>query len=82
MQRELWETIVDMVSGLESPQFERLGLRITGATIDLPLELALVRTRVGFLILAGAPQSRWQSDMQRRPGRLRLTVEEHQHERL
>jgi len=76
MRRELWETLLDVAEAVQ-PTGEAEGvLRITGITLDLPLETQ-VRTRDSKLvILADLPRWRWRTTFDERPGRLLVTLEE------
>lgn len=74
MTRELWETVVDLVGALDVPQLGQLGLYLTRATLELPVEVTVIQTVVGFQLAIGAPQFRWSEGIQRRSGRLRLEV--------
>jgi len=51
-------------------------MRVTSFTADLPAEAAIARTDTGApAVLMGPPQWRWRTAFDRRPGRLRLTVD-------
>ncbi len=76
MRRELWETITELVEGLAVPQEPASNLHVTGMTVDLPIELVVVQTRVGFRLLVDAPHYRWDVGLRPDPGRLRLNLQE------
>lgn len=59
-RRELHHTLVAALEALSPP--EGAGLVITGAALDLPLELTAVAGRGGAPVVAGsAAHSRWES---------------------
>ncbi len=74
MGRELWETVTELVEALAAPQASSLGLKVTAMTVDLPIELVVVQTEVGFRLLVDAPHYRWDAGLRPRPGRLRLKL--------
>jgi hypothetical protein len=82
MTRELWETVVDLVSALDVPQLGQLGLYLTQARLELPVEVSVIQTAIGFQLAVGAPQFRWSEGIQRRSGRLRVEVGESADESL
>lgn len=59
-RRELHHTLLEALEALSPPT--GTGLVITGAELDLPLELVAVVGRDGRPVVAGsAPHSRWES---------------------
>lgn len=74
MRRELWEATVGMVEALVATSERAPGLRVVGAVLDLPTEVVVVRTSVGFRLLIDAPHYRWDVGLRPRPGRLRMEI--------
>lgn len=56
-QLDLSETLVAVVSALQAPA--DTGIVITGAEVDLPLELRLVRRGSQPAVVGGPPHTRW-----------------------
>jgi hypothetical protein len=75
MSRELWETVTELVGGLAALQGGGAGVRITGMELELPVEMVVVQTRVGFRLLVDAPHFRWNPGLRPRTGRLGLVVQ-------
>ena len=82
MKRELWETITKLVEALAVPQAAGSGLRVTGMTVDLPVELVIVQTEVGFRLLIDAPHYRWDAGLRPETGRMRLTLRQLEREEM
>jgi hypothetical protein len=80
MRRELWETIVDLLEAVASLQTRETGLHITSLMVDLPVEVLVRQTAVGFTLLADLPQSRWTEGLTAQPGRMQLHLSEVAHE--
>lgn len=76
MKRELWESIVDLVESVASIDTGTLGLRLTDVTFDMPLNIVLRKTPVGFKFLADAPEWRFPAGLSDQPSRLRITLGE------
>ena len=78
MRRELWETLVDLMESMAVPEARVLGLRVTDVTLDLPVEIVLQPTEVGFKFLAGPPMWRQETGLQHQKGRMsvRMTITE------
>lgn len=74
MQRELWETVAELIAALSQPEAASAGLQVTGMKLDLPVELVVVRTAVGFRLLLDAPHFRWDAGLRPRTGRIQLAV--------
>ncbi|MCB0208143.1 MAG: hypothetical protein KDJ52_02360 [Anaerolineae bacterium] len=74
MKREFWETVTELLEALAAPQVSELDLRITEMKVDLPVELVVVQTEVGFRLLIDAPHYRWAAGLRPEPGRLRLAL--------
>jgi len=79
MKRELWESIVDLVDSVIAADLAGTGLRIESAAFDMPLNVVLRPTEVGFKFMADAPEWRFESGLDNQPGRLRLRLEEVRH---
>ena len=76
MAREFWETVAELAGALAAPQIKALGLRVTDLSVDLPVEMVVVQTAVGFRLLVDAPHYRWDAGIRPEPGRLRLALAE------
>jgi len=70
----LWETVSELIEALASPQAAEMGLHITKMTVDMPMELVVVQTEVGFRLLIDAPHYRWDVGLRPKTGRLRLAL--------
>jgi hypothetical protein len=80
MPRELWETVVDLVSALEPAHLAYSGLLLTDATLDLPVDCVFVETNAGFQIRVDAPHARTTAGIERKPTHLRLHLEKRLYE--
>lgn len=74
MKRELWEMITELVEALVVPQTEKLGLRVIDMTVQLPVELVIVQTAVGFRLLIDAPHYRWDTGLRPETSQLQLAL--------
>ena len=75
MQRPLWEMIVDLVSGVVPDDAAQWPVRVTGLSLDLPMEVVFRRTGPGehdVALLADVPRWRWRTEFDLPLGRLRL----------
>ena len=74
MKREFWQTVTELVEALQVPGSTRLGLKVTSMTIDLPVEMVIVQTEVGFQLLIDALHYRWDAGLRPQPAKLTMTV--------
>lgn len=74
MKRELWELISELVEALAAPQAEKWGLTVTGMQLELPIELVVAQTEVGFRLLIDAPHYRWDAGLRPEAGRMALQL--------
>lgn len=76
MYAELAETLLQLVESVQPAP--HVGLKVTDAEIELPLEVQATRRGEELVFLAGAPHSRWQAGFlpQVHRGRLKVTLEE------
>lgn len=79
-RRELWETITEIVGALTVPDAESIGLRVTDVDINLPVEVVLAPTDVGFKVYVDVPAWRTETGIQHQKGRLRIRLTEETHE--
>jgi hypothetical protein len=79
-RRELWETITELVDALTVPDGERIGLHVTDVDINLPVEVVLAPTEVGFKVYVDVPAWRQETGIQHQKGRLRIRLSEETHE--
>lgn len=73
MRPPLWATLAGLMDSLHPTGDAAEVLRISGVTLDLPLELTLHGAGDGLEVLAQPPGWRWSTAFDRRPAR--LTVE-------
>ena len=72
MPRPLADTLVELAGAAILPA-EKVGMKITGLALDLPLEIRLRRTDADeWELLADLPQWRWQTGREGMRSRLRL----------
>jgi hypothetical protein len=76
MRRTLSETLVELAESTQPLPEIAPWLRVTGLTLDLPIEIALRRLAGEAELLADAPRWRWRTPFDEVPGRLRITWEE------
>jgi hypothetical protein len=73
MRRALWQTIAEVVDSVQPFGNGASVVRVTSVYVDMPIEIALLRTGAGFELLADVPRSRWESGFEEQRGRLRFT---------
>jgi len=76
MRRALWETVVDLVSGIHPMDDVEMLLRVTSLSLDVPIEVAVRQTAAGLEILADLPRWRWTTAFDDQRGRLKITCRE------
>jgi hypothetical protein len=79
-RRELWQTVIDIVEALTPTNADALGVRITDVEINLPVEIVLRTTEVGFRVLIDAPVWRQQAGIELQKGRLAMRLHEEMRE--
>ncbi|MBX3086003.1 MAG: hypothetical protein KF716_30485 [Anaerolineae bacterium] len=85
-RRELWETLtslmddINRVSGAEvraladAQAASDVGLVIDDVTLDVPVEITIRKTDVGFRLFMDLPAWRYQSGFVLEPGRMRVRL--------
>lgn len=73
-RRELWETIVDVLTAVGAPPVVQRGLTVQSIEIDLPVEIVAQITPIGFRLLVDAPNWRWEDRFSLRSGRLQMVL--------
>jgi hypothetical protein len=76
MRRPLWETLLELVDAVRPAGAGAAGVRVTGLSVDVPLEVTLHRTADGVELLANLPRWRWETDFDQRGGRMRVECRE------
>ena len=76
MRRELWHLVTELLDAAPALPAGDAEIRVTGMTLDLPAEIALPRTSVGFRLYADAPRTQWSYGLRARPGRLRVVLQQ------
>jgi hypothetical protein len=72
MRRALWETLANLAEAVQPAA--GAGLRVHAVHLDLPIEVALVRTGADWDLLADLPRWRWRGGFDEQPSRLRLSL--------
>lgn len=76
MPAPLSVTVTALLENLLGTAPDAAAVRVTSLTVDLPAEATITRSDTGGpTVLMGPPQWRWRTAFDRRPGRLRLTVD-------
>lgn len=81
-RRELWETLVDVLTAVGSQPAVQRGLVVESVEVDVPVEVVARLTTVGFRLLVDAPQWRWEDGFPLRSGRLIVTLQKDDHDQL
>ncbi len=76
MQRELWQTLVDMMTAINPQIAGEYGMIIQDVTLDLPVEIVVHRTEQAFYLMVDLPQWRWENGIHLEPGRMRVRLQE------
>lgn len=77
MRRALWETLVDVMQAVQPQALGPVGLRVTGLSLDLPVEVVLRTGRDGEVeMLADLPRWRWVTVFDEPRSRLQLECRE------
>lgn len=74
MRRELWHLVTELLDAAPPAPPGAAAVRITEMTLDLPVEVAMPRTAVGFRLYADVPRTHWAHGLRARPGRLRIAL--------
>jgi hypothetical protein len=76
MRRALWETIAELADAVRARTPDTELVRVTGFSLDLPVEIVLRPRAEGVELLGDLPRWRWTSGFDEQQGRLRLRIEE------
>lgn len=74
MSRPLWSTVTDLLESVTPRGAAAELVRVTGVSVELPVELSLRRTAGGVELLGAPPRWRWSTAFDRRPGRIRMEL--------
>lgn len=74
MRRELWETMVELLEALQTPEASKQGLRINRVLLDLPIELQVLQAESGMQLFADLPRWRWVGGLDAPVGRMRIDI--------
>jgi hypothetical protein len=74
MRPPLWATLAGVVDAVRPAGEAGELLRVSGVSLDLPVEIELRRTADGVEILGQPPAWRWETAFDRRPARLTVRL--------
>ena len=75
MRRELWETVVDIITAVEQSAGSG-ALHVTSLSLNVPVQVVVRHTPGGPLLFADVPGWRWRTVYDQQPGRLTLQCDE------
>jgi hypothetical protein len=82
MRRELWETLVDLMSAIHPDELADYDLRVNDVFLDLPIEVTVRHSENSFRLFVDLPQWRWQGGYQMQPGRMIVRLQEERYDQL
>jgi len=82
MRRELWETLVDIMTAINPDELAAIDLRVNDVFLDLPVEVSVHHSEEHFRLFIDLPQWRWQGGYNLKPGRLIVRLQEERDDQL
>lgn len=74
MRRELWELITDLATASATSEAMQAGVHVSSLEIDLPVEVQVQPTEVGFRLFVDVPRSLWTEGLREQPTRMKLNL--------